>query len=238
MGNETSTQANGGKRRIVKAVTPVPHQPERAEAAAQAAAQQQGDDSDFVVETTTMTTTTAHHHTNHTASSSTSSLSTMQPKTKAKRELKLQQHRLTPKSNDKGRNQQNNNAASTTTSTTTTTATPSPTPTAAPTTPSANPMSRFLSAFSVETKHPEHKRKQLQKEEQDDTPQPPLEKRLRADESNDGNHENQNNDKNSNITNNKPVFSDSLASVSVLAVTTICIVVGVAAMAAWRYKKR
>lgn len=78
----------------------------------------------------------------------------IQPKTKAKREAKLQQHRLAEKATQNAQTNESSEPK-----------------------PLANPMSKFLSAFSVQPKHWEHKRRMSE----DFDPDQPLEKRLRAD---------------------------------------------------------
>ena len=129
---------------------------------------------------------------------------TVQPKTKAKREQKLQQHRLTPKA-----------AAATTTKETTT--------------PTPNPMSRFLSAFSVEPKHPEHKRRATEGIADSESPKQPLEKRLRAQDDAD--------------VGDAAEHDNAAAAVPPLSRTMIwlssaALVVAVAAAVWWRGKKR
>mmetsp|Transcript_20672 Transcript_20672/g.39291 ORF Transcript_20672/g.39291 Transcript_20672/m.39291 type:complete len:206 (-) Transcript_20672:173-790(-) len=132
---------------------------------------------------------------------------TVQPKTKAKREQKLQKHRLTPKS-----------AAST--AETKQPATPVVTP---------NPMSRFLSAFSVEPKHPEHKRRATEGIADPDTPKP-SEKRLRAQDDVDVGDAAEHED---GITTRGSSLTTSSSSVTIL-LSTAALVVAVVATVWWR----
>ena len=132
---------------------------------------------------------------------------TVQPKTKAKREQKLQQHRLTPKAANSVETKQP--------------ATPVATP---------NPMSRFLSAFSVEPKHPEHKRRATEGIPDPDTPKP-SEKRLRAqDDSDVGDAADHDDD---GETTRGSLLLVSSTSITIL-LSTAALVVAVVATAWWR----
>ena len=223
MGNETSTPTNSiasialtppaQKRRIVKAVKPAPV---HLDADDEKKEEKQDDETraDDADEET---------REGHAASTATVKI---QPKTKAKREFKLQQHRLTSKQQQQQQQQQqtNNNTEETNNNTEETNETTIP-PTRK--TPSPNPMSRFMSAFSVESKHPEHKRKQFAETAVDpeDTPKQPLEKRLKGEES-----IHSDNDDTSSSVRDTPLPR-------VVLVAAAC-VVGIAALVAWRLKKR
>ena len=219
MGNETSTPtvsttnntaakaveadatitslATQPKRRIVKAVKP---------AAPTLAA---NDEKEEKQDDETARLENEQEETRENASATTTAMRTTQPKTQAKRQAKLQQHRLTPK---------NNNNANATTSGDSTTASSSTTTDTTTTPPAPHPMSRFLTAFSVETKHPEHKRKQQQA--QSEEAQAPAEKRLRGESVDETSKQ------------NTAVFSTTTTVIGMLCV------VGVAAMVAWRLQKR
>ena len=227
MGNETSTPTNSDatipstpisaqKRRIVKAVKPPP----------------------IDIAATTTTVTEDHKQDDETTRNNSDAETRdkaavrIQPKTKAKREQKLQQHRLTPKS------------GATTTTTTDATATTTSNTTTSSETPLPHPMSRFLSAFSVEPKHPEHKRKQWQgatattttsttMEEDPDTPKQPSEKRLRAEESWEEDVA-----ASKSRGSNDSVASNPQRPWITTTVGTIAVVLGLAAVVVWRYKKR